>query len=112
MKVSLAFCLTYLLANIATIQIQCVKLIPLSRSCEESFQNECLRLHNNYRAIHSSPLLSLSKNLTQLATNYSNYLATTNTFRTSNVSFVGQNIGIFYSSDSLKQTNCTSNNEN
>ena len=67
------------------------------------FMAEMLSAHNNYRSTHGAPPLRLNRDLSNMAQNWANQLARTNTFQHSkNRSYrgqpVGENLAMSYSS--------------
>ncbi|CAF4183702.1 unnamed protein product [Rotaria sp. Silwood2] len=50
------------------------------RLTNSNFQDDMLKLHNNYRARHCAPPLVISQRLNQIAQSYAEHLAATSTF--------------------------------
>lgn len=87
--------------------IQSSLVIPLSKNCIQSFQNECLRVHNEIRENHSALPLTWNQTLSNLALNYSNYLASIDSLSPSNIPDLSDFINVFYSSQNMfKQAHC------
>ena len=60
---------------------------------KEKFIQEALTAHNRYRERHGCPPLVLSKELSNLAQRYANYLASTGTLVHSGLKYRGDQLG-------------------
>ncbi|XP_048506453.1 Golgi-associated plant pathogenesis-related protein 1-like [Athalia rosae] len=56
------------------------------------FGNACLRAHNKYRAIHGSPDLLLSPEISSIAQEWADQMAENNSFEKSRNSEYGENL--------------------
>ncbi|CAF0948842.1 unnamed protein product [Rotaria sp. Silwood1] len=69
-------------------------------TAQTRFQAETLQRHNELRARHCAPPLQLDNNLSTIAQNYAEYLASRNLFQHSNNGY-GENLYMMSSSSSL-----------
>lgn len=66
--------------------------LALPKGCLNSFRQAALTIHNKYRAMHGSPLLSESNTIDTSAQEYATQVATTNVFAHSGNQLYGENL--------------------
>ena len=66
---------------------------------QKAFQKEALTAHNKSRDKHKVPHLKLADDLCKTAQTWADHLAATNSFKHSDLTELGENVCMHYSSD-------------
>ena len=73
----------------------------ITSQCAQAFTSRILYSHNRYRALHGSPDLVNDQRIINIAQNYAQHLASTNSFAHSRASGLGENLAMFSSNMNL-----------
>lgn len=76
---------------------------PAKAMSEKEFQEDSLKWHNHYRALHGVPSLKISAQMCKYAQEWADYLVQTDRFEHRPEHKYGENIYMAWSSDSTKQ---------